>query len=244
MPTTPPPHPSRRMKKTASTIGAVAGAVLLSALIAACGSSTDSTGSARTTSTTTTNTSTTKPKFTRKPARTTTPADTTFNRYETALRDAGIPFRPGSSGTYSADQSTCKSLSEGKRDAYEMATTERVAVPGDDNGERIKMMVPILCPENQAIIDEAASGNAVMKKLTDGKFLVSDDPASATGRIVQPGTYRTVNDVSDCYWERSDAQGNIIDNNFISIAPAITVTILSSDAGFTSERCGPWERVG
>ena len=58
-----------------------------------------------------------------------------------------------------------------------------------------------------------------------------------------PGTY-VVFDVEDCYWERLDNAGNIIDNNFVSAAPRVETTIHSSDYAFNSDDCGRWVRVG
>ena len=43
----------------------------------------------------------------------------------------------------------------------------------------------------------------------------------------------------DCYWEVSDASGNIIDNNFISVARSFTITILSDAADFRHRMCFP-----
>lgn len=57
-----------------------------------------------------------------------------------------------------------------------------------------------------------------------------------------PGTY-VVYDVEDCYWERLDDRGEIIDNNFIMAAHRVQATIRASDAAFNSE-CGRWVRVG
>lgn len=99
--------------------------------------------------------------------------------------------------------------------------------------------VQVLCPQHQPHLDNALAGNftrSYLNSFGNGRYLVGDR--------VGPGTYTTTRPVEECYWERSDAQGNIIDNNFISIAPPITVTIYASDAGFTSQNCGTWQRVG
>lgn len=99
-----------------------------------------------------------------------------------------------------------------------------------------KVVVPTLCPEQSQAVADALSGNFEEQlpiSIGNGKFLVGTD--------VQPGTYTITEPVEDCYWERSDSQGNIIANNFISIAPSVTVTISPSDAGFTSQGCGLWK---
>lgn len=62
------------------------------------------------------------------------------------------------------------------------------------------------------------------------------------GKKVPPGTYFTKN-VEDCYWERTDRYGEIIDNNFISGAARVEVTIQTTDFSFHSEGCGEWRPV-
>lgn len=62
------------------------------------------------------------------------------------------------------------------------------------------------------------------------------------GTMIEPGTYVSESDTprEGCYWERTDAAGNIIDNNFISSSFRAEVTIMAGDYSFTSERCGRW----
>ncbi|WP_143588209.1 hypothetical protein [Tersicoccus phoenicis] len=43
--------------------------------------------------------------------------------------------------------------------------------------------------------------------------------------------------VTQCYWEVSDAQGNIVANNFISVAPKFRITIPATASGFTARNC-------
>lgn len=86
---------------------------------------------------------------------------------------------------------------------------------------------------NQSIIDEDTARKEGYR-INDGKHLIGTD--------MQPGTWVTVKDrVSDCYWEISDSNGDIIDNNFVSIAETLTVEVPDYATGFTSERCGGWE---
>lgn len=179
------------------------------------------------------------------PTTTASPEQAQYTQYAAALTAAGITFRPGAglgSGAFSSDQSICKSMRDGTLDAYSLAGREQVAAQ-TDNGRRIVTMVPILCPDQQPLVDEALSGNAVMKRFIDGKYIVGEGYNPSGPRLVAPGTYRT-GAVSDCYWERADSQGNIIDNNMVSISQSITVTIEESDGAFTSNRCGPWNLVG
>ncbi|WP_336883266.1 hypothetical protein [Rhodococcus globerulus] len=178
------------------------------------------------------------------PTTTVSPEQAQYTQYAAALTAAGITFRPGAglgSGAFSSDQSICKSMRDGTLDAYNLAGREQVAAQ-TDNGRRIVTMVPILCPDQQPLIDEALSGNAVMKRFIDGKYIVGEGYNPSGPRLVAPGTYST-GPVSDCYWERADSQGNIIDNNMVSISQSITVTIEETDGAFTSNRCGPWNLV-
>jgi|GEM_PF-6421720 len=80
--------------------------------------------------------------------------------------------------------------------------------------------------ENQAPLD----------RFGDGTFIV--------GKDIQPGTYRNSGN-NGCYYERlsgfGGTTGDIISNERTD-AVAI-VTILSTDAGFKSSRCGTWNKV-
>lgn len=80
--------------------------------------------------------------------------------------------------------------------------------------------------------EEAASREAVAegRQVGGGNYLLGVD--------VQPGTWQTVGEkVTDCYWEISDAQGNIIANNFVSTAPQFTLEVPPGPGGFTVQGC-------
>lgn len=70
----------------------------------------------------------------------------------------------------------------------------------------------------------------------------------AVGRDIQPGEYRTEGPAggTSCYWARltdtTGTTGSIIANG--NIRGATTVTILSTDAAFETNRCKEWVRVG
>ncbi|MFC7788327.1 DUF732 domain-containing protein [Microbacterium sp. MAHUQ-60] len=60
------------------------------------------------------------------------------------------------------------------------------------------------------------------------------------GGDIKAGTYKTVGSVSDCYWERNDGSGQIIDNNFVTAAhKGLTVRVKNGE-GFSSSGCGYW----
>lgn len=68
------------------------------------------------------------------------------------------------------------------------------------------------------------------------------DGTKVVGSTVVAGTYRLRVHPTDCYWERlsgfSGEFEDIIANNFTSSRDV--VTIASTDAGFSSDRCGTW----
>jgi hypothetical protein len=71
-----------------------------------------------------------------------------------------------------------------------------------------------------------------------GSFLV--------GSEVGAGIWRNSDSSGSCYWERLSGFGGsiseIIDNEFSTSIQ--TVTIASTDLGFSSERCGTWSKIG
>jgi hypothetical protein len=101
----------------------------------------------------------------------------------------------------------------------------------------------ILCPDHpERDIMKDRTAEAVQaetereqgQRFGNGTYRVGDD--------IQPGTYVVeVDEAFDgCYWQRLDASGNTIDNNFISSGFRAQVTIAASDHSFSSERCGEW----
>lgn len=101
----------------------------------------------------------------------------------------------------------------------------------------------ILCPnhpeieglqtgDEQAFADREARERGEL--IGDGKYLI--------GTEIVPGVWETTGRVEDCYWEISDDQGNIIDNNFVSVSEGLTVEISDWASGFTTEGCGAWRK--
>lgn len=76
-----------------------------------------------------------------------------------------------------------------------------------------------------------------------GTFVVGTGPNQ-----IPPGTYRSVARegrlITDGYWERTSRSGDIIDNNFITSAQEVTVTIEAGDGQFTTRGMGTWKPVG
>ena len=112
---------------------------------------------------------------------------------------------------------------------------------GEDYVQETVQFVMELCPEhpNAEQVAEAAGVEAGKDaereegtRFEDGTYRVGED--------IKPGTYVTTTLEDGCYWERTDANGNTIDNNFMNSALRAQVTIGSADYSFTSERCGEW----
>lgn len=165
------------------------------------------------------------------------------DKYLKTMTNAGIEVRSGSTDTYDVDVKMCEAMRSGEKTAWDLADLERLSTPDDENARRVQLMVPILCPDQQHLVDEALSGDAKQTDLIDGNYIVKQQPEKGI-RVVQPGLWETKGaTVSDCYYERNDGAGNIIDNNFVNFGQTITVEILPSDGAFISKSCGGWQRV-
>lgn len=95
---------------------------------------------------------------------------------------------------------------------------------------------PLAAAYRQAIARGAAEAEAVAsgQMFGSGTFLV--------GTEIHPGPYVIEGDITDCYWERQDSAGQIIDNFFTMSARRVEVSIASTDYAFFSEGCGQWRR--
>jgi hypothetical protein len=72
-----------------------------------------------------------------------------------------------------------------------------------------------------------------------------EDGTWTVGLDIKPGKYRTVSTVSDCYWAitKDGSNGEDIIANDIVDGGRPSVTIKSGQV-FTSDGCGPWQKVG
>jgi hypothetical protein len=147
------------------------------------------------------------------------------------LRDGGLP--PGHPGAPAPGMTAAQFLAENRL----------VGVPGSIAGHAAELAVQILCPDQQPVLDQALSGTYPVARHTafpDGTYRV--------GLHIDPGTYRSATVtpqgvITDCYWERADAAGNTLDNNFVVGGTEIIVTIQPTDAVFTTSGCPAWTRV-
>jgi hypothetical protein len=88
----------------------------------------------------------------------------------------------------------------------------------------------------QAAPEEEPEQEDSKPNFSDGTFQVGTD--------IQPGTYRTREGSSGCYYERLSGFSGEFDDiltNGNTDAPAI-ITIKPSDVGFTSQGCGTWTK--
>jgi hypothetical protein len=102
----------------------------------------------------------------------------------------------------------------------------------------------LLCPGHpyaQAIRTRISDQTLLQHQLGQGRAF--GDGNYRVGAGVQPGTY-FVENASDCYWERLDSAGNIIDNNFVLDALRVEATINATDFSFHTQGCGTWRPVG
>lgn len=64
------------------------------------------------------------------------------------------------------------------------------------------------------------------------------------GTGIQPGLYQSTGSVENCYWERLDAAGEVIDNNFVGAANQVQITVEPSDFSLHIAGCGELARIG
>ncbi|MBT2548937.1 PASTA domain-containing protein [Arthrobacter sp. ISL-65] len=113
---------------------------------------------------------------------------------------------------------------------------------GDVSGDQTKEVKAALtlCPDHPKraqLKANVAAGEALEEDRANGRLVYSGK--YLVGKDVKPGTWQSQGEkVEDCYWEISDAQGNILDNNFISVAPQFNIYIPATASGFTVNGCG------
>lgn len=204
---------------------------------AACGSSSDSTDAGAAPRT---------PASSPAPSQTTTapPSPTAETPEEKVNKDAAAKGWVPDDEYATADQlvqDVCDTLTDHKDPSLGSTPAQWLGGYGYDATQQIVISdgVPELCPEWTATVRKAFGGDYA-HQYDDGTWHVTSKPGADH---IPPGTYRITGDLSDCYWERTSADGTIIDNRFATAATRITVTIKASDALFTSRDCGTWEQV-
>lgn len=116
-----------------------------------------------------------------------------------------------------------------------------------DGAAILQFGVPKLCPKWSKTVTQAVSGD-YERWIGSGDYVVTDDPApydpeaELDRQEIGPGTYRAVNEMSDCYWERTAKDGTIIDNQFVTQATELEVTLRAGEL-FKND-CGSFKPVG
>ncbi|MFE6966845.1 hypothetical protein ACFVAJ_17175 [Agromyces sp. NPDC057679] len=153
-------------------------------------------------------------------------AKTFFAALETAGTPVTDPNSSDSKAKAAEAQAWCDTLRRNwSGDRGLAAASLRGSLPTDREAA-----LTALCPDMRGVKDAAD------QMLADGRRTV--------GQNVAAGTWRTLGKVTDCYWERSSGSGEILANDFITLAPdGVSVEVYDGE-GFTVQGCGLWEKVG
>lgn len=103
--------------------------------------------------------------------------------------------------------------------------------------------VLLICPDHPQAAKAQGylqSAQAIVDLVEQGRIFY--DGTYRVGKGVAPGTYYSEPDGDGCYWERTDAAGDIIDNNF-SNGLRVEMTVYASDYSITVNNCGKWQPV-
>lgn len=161
-----------------------------------------------------------------------------------AEKDAATKFRAAvvAAGANPPATETDEALVKDNQDFCARVKTENATNPAKTIGEfRVlnperRVAVQFFCPDMQPLLDSAAYA------LADGNHIVGGAPDGK--QVIAGGVYNTIGPVSDCYWERHNGGGDIIDNDFITHAPdGARVTVYEGE-GFSTQGCGLWLKVG
>ncbi|MFJ3248411.1 hypothetical protein [Streptomyces sp. NPDC086782] len=111
-----------------------------------------------------------------------------------------------------------------------------------DEEKILRSGIPQLCPKWWPQVKRAMD-DTYERFIDDGTY---DVAAKGGFGVMPPGTYRSeggpLGNIADCYWERTTGSGDIVDNNFVTVARSITVTVKTGEL-FTTENCGVWKPV-
>ncbi|MFJ1974174.1 hypothetical protein ACIO93_36755 [Streptomyces sp. NPDC087903] len=82
------------------------------------------------------------------------------------------------------------------------------ATSADSGADALRAGIPALCPKWIKALKASLSGQ-YDRWITDDTYDIGTQPSQ-----IPPGTYQTVGDIADCYWERTAANGDVIDNSW------------------------------
>ncbi len=142
--------------------------------------------------------------------------------YRDHMRSAGETDQDAIDEAISDGREQCNFL----RRLQEVVPDEVPYIMANLDPELDPVAVEAFCPKFKKHVKAAVAG------FGEGTWTVGGD--------IDPGTYRTVPGIEDCYWERTTGGGATIANDFVSVAPSgVTVTIRQGE-GFVSQGCGGW----
>lgn len=106
-----------------------------------------------------------------------------------------------------------------------------------------------LCPNHpraefmQQKVESDIAENKRVQELWDKGLRIKEGTLKVPDEVSY-GTWHTISDkVENCYWETRDANGNIIENNFINGGVGASVNIYQGVASFYSSGCSVWEKT-
>ncbi|MFB7596908.1 hypothetical protein [Streptomyces sp. NPDC056160] len=144
-------------------------------------------------------------------------------------------------------QDICDSLPDQTESASPAQWLAEAGYMDEDGAKILSFGVPKLCPKWSKTVRQAVSGD-YERWISAGEYEVTAHPKpfdADSGSDVQeigPGTYQATGHFSDCYWERTAANGDIIANRFVTQATRLTVTLRVGEL-FKNE-CGTFKPVG
>ncbi|MCA1676711.1 MAG: hypothetical protein LC799_32580 [Actinobacteria bacterium] len=99
----------------------------------------------------------------------------------------------------------------------------------------------LLCPHHPHMDQAEAAIARSLEQAERDRNRIQYDGTHLVGKALNPGTY-VARPIGACYWERTNANGEIIDNNF-SRGARVQFTILPSDYSISVQGCGEWRRI-
>ncbi|MGW0854935.1 hypothetical protein [Streptomyces sp. NPDC002690] len=150
-----------------------------------------------------------------------TPATGTFTKREKEYLTDRVPKGMDPAAVLQTGQETCDKLD------FLVKADRRIAVGSIVTGEvpDAAPAVTHLCTGHQDLVDEAALGYA------DGTH---------TGKELRPGAYRSVSPTTACTWRTEGAGGKVLDQGSSANGQPVRITLPTAARAFTSTGCYAW----
>ncbi|MFE9848659.1 hypothetical protein ACFYPN_07575 [Streptomyces sp. NPDC005576] len=150
-----------------------------------------------------------------------TPATGTFTKKEKEYLTDRVPRGMDPAAVLQTGQETCDKLD------FLVKADRRIAVGSIVTGEvpDAAPAVAHLCTGHQDLVDEAALGYA------DGAH---------TGRELRAGVYRSVSPTAACTWQTEGAAGKVLDQGSSATGRPVRITLPPAARTFTSTGCYAW----